>query len=44
MALVYPLHTGFDPDLPVFVFDSRLSLWLLPLDPEQGKLVVPWGW
>lgn len=33
MALVYPLHTGFDPDLPVFAFDSRLSLWVLPLDP-----------
>jgi 5-methylcytosine-specific restriction enzyme subunit McrC len=44
MALVYPLHAGFDQALPVFAFDARLRLWVLPFDLEQGKLVVPEGW
>jgi len=44
MALVYPLHAGSDQDSQVFSFDSRQSLWVLPFDLEQEKLLVPWDW
>jgi 5-methylcytosine-specific restriction enzyme subunit McrC len=44
MALVYPQHARFPEGLPVFEFDARLRLWVLPFDLEQGQLVLPSGW
>jgi len=39
MMLIYPEHEGFTAPLPVFRFDQRLSIWVVPFDLDSQRLV-----
>jgi len=39
MMLIYPKHVGFQNALPPLKFGDNLSLWVVPFDLEEGKLV-----
>ena len=39
MMLVYPATDSFQHPLPVFSFDGKLRLWVVPFDLERGLLV-----
>lgn len=41
MALIYPAWRGFTKPLPVFEFDERLRLHVLPFDLEDDELLLP---
>lgn len=44
LALVYPMHSGFNTALPPFEFDAQRCLQVLPFDLAQGRLIVPGCW
>ncbi|WP_454055683.1 McrC family protein [Cupriavidus sp. Marseille-Q8015] len=39
VVLLYPRHQAFRVPLPIFRFDDRLSLWVLPFDLDTGSIV-----
>src|SRR5690606_4043902 len=39
MMLVYPEHEGFTAPLPVFRFDQKLSIWVVPFDLDNNCLI-----
>lgn len=41
MALIYPVWRGFTSPLPVFEFDVRLRLYVLPFDLDDDQLLCP---
>ncbi len=41
MALIYPAWRGFTKPLPVFEFDDRLKLHVLPFDLDADELLCP---
>ncbi|MER2023350.1 MAG: SymE family type I addiction module toxin [Stenotrophomonas sp.] len=41
---VYPLYTGFSQGLPVFAFEAKFGLCVMPFGLEQAKLVMTEGW
>jgi 5-methylcytosine-specific restriction enzyme subunit McrC len=43
MMLIYPYHKNFLEPLPVFKFDEKLHLWVVPFDLDS-KCLVPGSW
>lgn len=41
MVLIYPAWRGFTKPLPVFEFDDRLKLHVLPFDLDHDELLCP---
>lgn len=41
MALIYPKTPTFAEPLPVFDLGNGLTLWALPFDLEEGRLLLP---
>lgn len=39
MMLIYPSHTEFNQPLPVFSFDEKLHLWVVPFDLHNKQLI-----
>tara|TARA_R110000787_G_scaffold164366_3_gene277480 strand:- start:5232 stop:6563 length:1332 start_codon:yes stop_codon:yes gene_type:complete len=39
MMLIYPKHEGFTTPLPVFRFDHKLIIWVVPFDLDDACLV-----
>ena len=39
MMLIYPAYEKFNTPLPVFNFDDKLRLWVVPFDLNKRKLV-----